>query len=227
MAGSTRAGDEKMAGLDSRRLADVTSIAHSLWDDFVVSLIVDSDVSGHAAKPEKQKQTDLFRTPSGKTETNDAIKRFLAFCADIFVPSGADSVETTIFPMKLGGLAPKDGNQPASWLVGFQKSGQDGLVTISIDTECLYNRLPLDAATRTKNHLILHEIGHLVLHWDSLLGVDAMGNRSMARSATPQEEAEAWWFCYAVLGYAIGQRAYWNKKDPLNADGLVWTLLLR
>lgn len=194
----------------------MTQVAHSLWDDYV-----QSQPGSSLDRP------DLFRTPSGKTGTNDAIRGFLGFCADIFVPQGGNSVDTTIFPMNLEGLAPKNGNQPASWLVGFQSSGGPCLVTITIDANCLYTRLPLDAATRTKNHLILHEIGHLVLHWDSLLGADSVGHRSMARSATPQEEAEAWWFCYAVLGYAIGQRAFQNKTEPTNADDMIWSLVLR
>lgn len=99
-------------------------------------------------------------------------------------------------------------------------------VTIIIDYNWLYQNLKHEGALRTKNHLILHEIGHLALHWDALRIADSP-EKVMARSATPQQEAEAWWFVYSLLGYLVARCAYVNKEDGGNADDQLWNYPFR
>jgi len=56
--------------------------------------------------------------------------------------------------------------------------------------------------------LLLHEGGHLLLHWDKLsrpVNVDSNHPVKAAHRTTAIREAEAWWFAFAVYTYAYSR----------------------
>ncbi len=195
------------------RFDKIARLARSLWVDYVTSL--DSPV-----------HEDAVLNP-GRLASN-LIAGFFRFCAAILVSEpGATAVDANIVISTLGYVAPAGGEPPASWLVSIRDSVGCECPTIVVDHACLNQHLSYDAAMRAKNHLLLHEIGHLVLHWDLIHRSPPPGQQRLARAAFPKEEAEAWWFCYALLGYIVAKCAYSNKKDPKNADDQIWRLRMR
>lgn len=60
-----------------------------------------------------------------------------------------------------------------------------------------------------RTRLILHEIGHIVLHWQDLLVCPGRASPS-----TPQQEKEAWFFTHAMLGLALGQYSQNCRESP-------------
>ncbi len=62
--------------------------------------------------------------------------------------------------------------------------------------------------------LLMHEVGHVALHWSSLLPKDT--SKRYVDSATPTQEREAWWFSSAVSGCLLGEAAF--RGRPLRID---------
>jgi len=81
--------------------------------------------------------------------------------------------------------------------------------------------------SRIERSLILHECGHLVLHWEALVERAAGGILSgELANATSQEEREAWIFCSALLGRVVEDivavaKGKANKRNDYTAD-YVW-----
>ena len=94
--------------------------------------------------------------------------------------------------------------------------------TVVMDYAAIHGRIAVPRASQMINRLVLHETGHLVLHWKQLQPAIRVGNLALARSAAPSQEAEAWWFCYSILGRVVAEVAEENASDPANADDQIW-----
>lgn len=84
----------------------------------------------------------------------------------------------------------------------------------TIDADYLAERDP-QQFPRFWTRLLLHETGHLVLHW---AGLDAQRHRGEIPTATAVQEAEAWWFCSSVVGLALASYSQSAKRQH-NAGG--------
>lgn len=102
--------------------------------------------------------------------------------------------------------------RPASWL--WKLNNQPA---IYIDSGLVHNSVALPSANRAVSRLILHETGHIVLHWNSLLG-----GSSETRLSTPVQEKEAWWFASCIVGLALGHLSEKIRTGPPEANDSVW-----
>jgi len=162
----------------------------------------------------------LFTRPAHYRNANHQITEFFRFCAEIFAGHDAKSVEAVVVNKNLkAGPDDQDANA-VSWLVWVTDSNGAECPIVYIDRLHLQKELPIQEAVRKQNHLLLHEIGHLVLHKAKLKN-DAS---DFARPAYPTMEAEAWWFCYSILGICISECAFQNKAGVPTSDDLVWKI---
>ena len=90
--------------------------------------------------------------------------------------------------------------RPASWL--WEMGNNEP--RILIDRSEVLQHVPPRYYDRFVTRLTLHEVAHMVLHWESLRY--ALRDHPM-RPCTPQQEREAWWFCEVVIATALGQHA--------------------
>ncbi len=70
------------------------------------------------------------------------------------------------------------------------------------------------AETLITDRCIYHEVGHIKLHGHLLAAGAVWG---LAPQATPQEEEEAWVFCFIVLGMVVGDYAE-HCRERRNMD---------
>jgi len=58
------------------------------------------------------------------------------------------------------------------------------------------------------NRLMLHELGHIVLHWEVV-------KNDTERGCLPEHDEQAWWFCEAIIARAVGAyaRAYRDRHE--------------
>jgi hypothetical protein len=95
-----------------------------------------------------------------------------------------------------------------------------------LDPDQLNKRIRGGAEERRKiaTRLILHEAGHVVLHFRELqtrkkteIRPAAIGSVLMGvPSVSEAQEEEAWIFCGIILGLALGQMA--RKSRPMHVD---------
>ncbi len=198
----------------------IVEITHSLWDDFSETISIDG------AADKRPLAERLLQRPKSTSigAASDVLVAFFEFCAELFAPPTANGVEANVMKRNLQDLTPRGGYRPASWLLTMTDSSGVECVSVLIDVQCLQDSLSVESAWRTKNHLLLHEIGHLVLHWQQMRPANVGTVTPLAKSATPVQEAEAWWFCYSLLGYAVSQCAFTNKQDPKSGDDQIWTM---
>ncbi|MCA9127494.1 MAG: hypothetical protein KDB22_10430 [Planctomycetales bacterium] len=136
---------------------------------------------------------------------------FFDLCAQILIED-FEVVETNILWANLESLRPeKTKNRAVSWL-HWQFLGNSLRINIVLDHECLLNAVPIQLQHRLRTKLILHEIGHLY-HWGYLAT-----QPGFTREALPFHESEAWWFCFAVLGYCSAMCACEKKNNPEGGD---------
>ena len=179
--------------IENHRLQTIAGEANTLWTAFVESL-------GSTHKPES-----LFHVVPSVT-LNPVVLRFFTFCAELKL--GAAVSPAFLIPTSTRGRSPAP-----TWL--WHQGG--GRPAILIDFDQIGHSFPADAQKqRTITRLILHEIGHMTLHYGSL--------RSQARgkvsSASPQQEQEAWAFAGIILGVALGGLARSGRtRVPPIIDG--------
>ncbi|MEM9943190.1 MAG: hypothetical protein AAF939_16625 [Planctomycetota bacterium] len=156
---------------------------------------------------------------------NPVVLKFFRFCAEIFAAEPESiHVEANVIYFNLDRMHPGD-QRAASWLMWLTGSDGSECPTILIDKECLDQHLSFLDSIRARNHLTLHEIGHLVLHKNELRGSGDLPK--FANRAFPQHESEAWWFCYSLLGLCVSECANQNSKDSDNPDDQIWKIWLR
>lgn len=108
-------------------------------------------------------------------------------------------------------------NGPSSWLW----SDPGGIPRVLIDVQVIQTQ---HNAYRHKvvRRLVLHEAGHVVLHWDKLSPPKLKTGAGAAIAASPVQEAEAWFFAMCVEGLALASFAYKSKSDPPTALDPTW-----
>ncbi len=205
---------------DLAKQNEITRVANSLWDDFL---------STYSAKE------DNWLYPNSPSSPNLTLLQFYKFCASIFVESERDPHITIGEDLsKVRGGDSKD--RPASWLLVLKEKDEPAMPSLVVDTrilhECLGTYSPRGAVStpiRARRYVILHEIGHLVLHWSSLCHqAEKTGRKYVEVEAT--HEAEAWWFAHSILGLTSARIAMSAKSKPSNTslDSFmpVWQMIL-
>ena len=175
---------------DDRRVA-IVHVAAGLWYDFL-------DAFGG-----KFTNESLFKTYLGGPR--HCLFAFATFCGQLY--PGAR--EVLIYRRNVSGFATNRSGRPISWLCDMNVHGPEPAIVVDYDH--LNDNWPDVRRDRGLVMLVLHEVGHLVFHWDSLTNrrANAAGRaRRRLPGATAQEEAEAWWFSYGVLAAAMADYAH-------------------
>ena len=99
-----------------------------------------------------------------------------------------------------------------SWL--WDNGGSN--IAILIDQVQVQTLIPIDRRQKVVARLVLHEIGHIVLHLKALTPMSS----GHVNSASPEQEEEAWVFCGTILGLALGHVARSSRPHVIDA---AWT----
>lgn len=191
--------------------ADVAQMAANLWHEFEQRAARQWDPQSLYGS--------LFWTKS-KTPVNPCALSFFIHCSSKVRNISSPVIHSS---EEFGDFNPAgwDG-RPASWLwnMGY---GVPGIV---------YNRAMVSdklqnerEERRVITRLILHETGHMVLHWDhlrSLVSSSQMRNPTGMPQASYVQEREAWWFCSIVIGLALGWVAHKTREGPPLANDQAW-----
>jgi hypothetical protein len=199
--------------LTPERIREISLLANSLWSDF-------AEIMGADFRHEK-----LF-DPKGFVHPNRIVRSFFRFCAKVYSKFGDEEVEPNIIFDDLSESS-EHGQPAASWLMSLRDSKGVDCPTIVIDSARLNSTLSTYDGLRMMSQLALHEIGHLVLHWDELRTPVGSDGNAVAAPAKSLHEAEAWWFCYSIIGLVVAECAYQNKCVVGNADDRMWTFVHR
>jgi hypothetical protein len=201
--------------LDSKRVDFIRRTAWALWEMFM----------------EKNFKTftdaDLFR-PYGtfSRPQNACAVAFLQFCGDLY----ADTAGLAVTQTSLEYVWPTRPSRAVSWLANFRDTRGLNNPILAIDVQYLETELPISDIHRKCTKLLLHEVGHLVLHWrDFITQIATRQAGKLANlpailpDASGHQESEAWLFCYSVLTAAIARHAFLNRRDDDN--DATWRLL--
>lgn len=191
--------------------ARIVRVLSVLWEDFI-----EYHDTKYSARHLWKHGPAFTHAPS------EVLLDFLTFCAQILIPDPVGDVQISL--QDLGDQrAKQDDNRAMSWLAIEQLGLNNRRVIVVLDHEFLLNEVsvPLLQIVRTKQ--ILHEIGHL-LHYEHLF--KSTDRYPLVAEAQPVHEAEAWWFCYSLLGLTVAQCAYEKKKRP-QESGMppIWRVL--
>ena len=194
--------------LKDERLNEIANKAQSLWRDY-------SELNNLEPR-------DIFLTQRKSQDRKEHAVEFFKFCGNILTPAlEGIVVEPSIVSANLMEDNP-DSVRSISWLVWFKDSHGAECPVILLDFGYLNSKLSFADATRTRLELVLHETGHLFLHQHAL----RTKTSKYAKPAYPAMEAEAWWFCHAILGYCFAGCAYecrsQNMGDEGNYDDEAW-----
>jgi hypothetical protein len=196
-----------MIGTDKQQ--KIAALAWALWNDFL-------DFKG------REFQSRQLLSPSVRTPSKISAD-FFRFCVQVCTQDGdAPEVSASIVSYDLADARKHARNRPASWLVMSYDARHNPCPTVVIDYETLHGKLAWFRALPTITRLVLHETGHLVLHWEQLQPIIRNGDLALAKSAAPIQEAEAWWFCISILGRVTAEVAEENARMPENADDQIW-----
>ena len=151
-------------------MTKVVDLAVQLWDGF-------------SSMSELAPADDLFRQEN-RCRINPCILRLVNYCAQAVL--GVRKVE--VVETALDGQS-----RSCLWQNG------EGVPSILIDLDQIAAAVPReDDRQRIATRLLLHEIGHLVLHFPRSRG------RNVGRiGVTWSEEEEAWAFCWTLLNLAL------------------------
>lgn len=163
--------------------------------------------------------------------------QFFSFCAEMYLGNRSASIQNTNLVNCMKGIA----GRAVSWLCNKPVlCDHPCRPVIAIDNAFLESGesgVPLERLHRTKTCLILHEIGHLVLHWgdlcrqtsafmaDTPLGAPGKSlsiEKDGLHNADAGQEVEAWLFCDAVIALAIAQIAHRGKGDHDSIHDPAW-----
>jgi hypothetical protein len=194
--------------MDSAYRTKTMVTAWDLWDEFLRyrTFYNDERLCGSAA-------------PSGiltsEYPRNECAVQFFRYCAQLFTGSDGE-----VWNYNLRTAVPDHSGRAVSWLWNLPDENGKVRPVVTIDAEYL-----ADETTdlyKTWTRLLLHETGHLVLHWESFESQRLAGR---IPDATSDQESEAWWFCIAVMGCAVCNHAPRQKIGPPPAHEEAWRLL--
>lgn len=149
-----------------------------------------------------------------KTEVNPVALRFLRHCAQIVL--GSPKPARVIFSKLSPPPSATWSGRAASWL--FHMGENVPVVYVDKDFIESGTKSHLTEKNKIITRIVLHEVGHIVLHWDDLR---PKGCRH-ALPAKPQQEEEAWWFCGLVIGLALGLASKQARLRTPPAHDPVW-----
>ncbi len=193
-----------MAIPDANRLCEISKQAIELWENF-------AELYGLGSTPDvllRPAEGSPFGRPRWAAE-------FFEFCAQMQCGSSYS-------PIILGSLdhilkGRRDG-EATSWLYNHPPSPTQDRPYAIVDFGVLKENLPLARVHRTCVCLILHEAGHLILHWKQLKDQWLSGAHLRITEASITQEFEAWWFCYSVIGFGIASFSQSKDTSPLSHD---------
>lgn len=173
--------------LSQERVQQIMGIAHKHWCGFLAAT--------------GQSPRSLFdRT----TWVNQCALAFLHYCTAITVRvSGAAVVPTGLLK----------GSGSPSWLWHHGR----GVPRILMDFGTISATVPSQTERKTIMRIIIHEVGHLVLHFPHIASLPI----GAVPACSEIQEAEAWVFAGAVVGLALGQAA--SDRRPHIRDN-AWVL---
>jgi hypothetical protein len=132
------------------------------------------------------------------------LSRFLRFVSKVKVPGYERNALIFDSSMPLEGTKAPDGRQvkAASWLA--RDLAEPNAPVIRLDVNFIRERVSDDSPYHmlVVNKLILHEIGHVALHWTDL--VPRVTGEEYVNSASASQETEAWWFSGAIWAHVMG-----------------------
>jgi hypothetical protein len=177
--------------ISQARMREVADIAYTYWYDFVKFLEM------------RFNPDDLFNT-MGPARINPCALAFFRYCAEIRLGKGGATVSTV---SSLGST-----NSP-SWL---WHQG-NGVVWILLDLPTVQGVISVQEERKLITRIILHEIGHVVLHYPDV----SRYGRGNVPSAEDHQEEEAWLFSGILLGLALGLVA--KKGRGAGITDLAWS----
>lgn len=161
--------------MSNERAKEIMGIAHAHWLDYM------SFVNG------KYVPKDLFDIT--KARINSCASEFFTYCSEIELGVGGASIGQTSSLAVSGS---------PSWL--WQ---QRGVPVILIDYGVIGANIPDHSQRKVITRIILHEVGHVILHFKDILALGGLGGAG----ANETQEEEAWLFSSAIIGLALGQIA--------------------
>lgn len=175
----------------------VVQDAHFLWHEFV------------GAFGREKTCAQIF---SQDIPTTRFAREFLRFSSLRRVPGYVSGANITLSNLH-------GSNQSPSWLWRYGSS----VPLIIVDFNYVSSQI-ISRSERRKVlfRLMLHEIGHVVLHWNSLNERDPStepidpNDPIKARNASAEQEEAAWLFCGCVMGLALGLYAKMGRPDVID-----------
>jgi hypothetical protein len=196
--------------LAPKRFEQISQLARTLWHDF-------REYAGPV------NVGDILGVPAHRVDSADnsqhytfpqELASFASFCASLKTGRPAFLMDHSLSASEL------HPNRPFALLV---LTGKERPLTIVVDLAHLRNQIDGRNLFRFVLLLVLHEVGHIVLHFDDFV---APTNASRQLLADPAQEAEAWLFASMVLGIVMGDRGPPSVLDipELSSlvDSIVW-----
>jgi len=204
---------------DDRR-CKITRMAWELWNDFLnYSQRCAEDMLNPAhfgrAMPPGGRVAEVEIQPTTYPRNSCAVQ-FFRYCAQIFVGAAADVVN---YGLDESAGVPNYTGRATSWLFNIPTRDYENYPLVIIDANFLAGQEPPLELAKIWTRLLLHEIGHLVLHWEEL---DAQRVAGRIPAATAPQESEAWWFCFVVLGFSVSSYAFSIKGTPTTRHEDAW-----
>ncbi len=218
------------------RCKQIASAARALWTEFLDLYPQYGSRSLLRSDPENDpKIEEAGRLAQQSFPRNECVEAFFRHCSETM----ALGPGLVINRVSLKQWVPSVHGYPSSWLVRFEGSTtpheEDGETTrrreimphaiVLVDLDYLVREDP-NNLERVWTCLLLHETGHLVLHWDDFAKQCADDGKAMA---TALQEAEAWLFQSTILGLALGSYAYGcvtiPRRSPGDTHEDAWTYL--
>ncbi len=165
--------------LSSTKMSEITVLANDLWGAFLDVHLSD----------------ELFTTLNSKSIIPPLPLKFFEFCCQLFT----GRIGLVVFE-DLSPQLPGDTSLPraASWLC----KRKDNVILV-IDIAYIKQLVPSEYHRMVIQRLLLHEIGHLVLHWPDLSSASREPAEFQAFERSTILESEAWVFTGAIQGLVL------------------------
>jgi hypothetical protein len=95
---------------------------------------------------------------------------------------------------------------------------------ILIDRVFIQGKLKSQDEGKLKSRLLLHETGHIVLHWSDIQGrwPEVYPQQSSAPPVDPEHEQQAWWFAMVTVALAVGAAGKASRLGPPKGHDEAW-----
>jgi len=198
---------------DQNVQAKIVKDVRALWETF-------EEFQAGDARPR-----DVFTRHSRSwRQFNEIVLDFFNFCAQLLIDGDYTTIDAYIVEGELDSIRrPSDNNRPISWLTNMPDRSGACVPVIIVDRKWLEKNVAVQMLELVKSRTILHEVGHL-RHWDYLF--EGKDSSVLFPEALPEHEAEAWWFCFALVGLLFAECAYEKKRSPSESElPPVWRIL--